>query len=313
MAAVRGFEQLERTAPALQRSARLHQAIAATHRVCAAIDACEAVDMSRDEIRDRVRSTREIFGRSPFVERLQRWPRGYAGDFETIEWLWQQVNRAEQGTLAHALEQYALDAAIAQQHRNKVTAQGRLIVDVATRPRPAAPPRILSVACGGCPDLRSVAATLGGRELEVVLVDQDLDALVFAKSELGPTLGSRLTPIVANVVKEARMFRTLGRFDAIVMGGLLDYLPDRIASFLLGVLVSHALAPGGTLLATNIGAGNPFRTWMEHCADWTLIERTEADLARLLTEALSGRQPKSLAVEREGTGLALLARVTVED
>ena len=30
----------------------------------------------------------DIVAGSPFVARAQDWPRGYPGDFETIEWLW---------------------------------------------------------------------------------------------------------------------------------------------------------------------------------------------------------------------------------
>ena len=30
---------------------------------------------------------RALHARSPFVARLQAWPRGYAGDFETVEYI----------------------------------------------------------------------------------------------------------------------------------------------------------------------------------------------------------------------------------
>lgn len=39
-----------------------------------------------------------LHSRSPFISRLQSWPRGYPGDFETIESLVQQINRATPGT-----------------------------------------------------------------------------------------------------------------------------------------------------------------------------------------------------------------------
>jgi hypothetical protein len=59
----------------------------------------EHAGLSRAEIREMVAPAREIFARSPFVRRAQVWPRGYPGDFETIEQLVSQTNRAPQGTV----------------------------------------------------------------------------------------------------------------------------------------------------------------------------------------------------------------------
>ena len=62
------------------------------------------------------------------MHRLQAWPRGYPGDFETVEWLCDARNRAEPGTVPWALEQCSLQSPLAQQHRNKVGLQGRAIL-----------------------------------------------------------------------------------------------------------------------------------------------------------------------------------------
>jgi extracellular factor (EF) 3-hydroxypalmitic acid methyl ester biosynthesis protein len=309
--AARALQRLDDLAPAMSPSERLHRAIASTHRVCAAIDVCETAGMPREQIRSTLAPVRAIFGRSAFIARLQQWPRGYPGDFETIEHLWQQRNAAPAGTLEHALEQYALDAAIAQQHRNKVSAQARLIVDVIARAQGRRRPRVLSIACGGCPDLRSIAPLIDRYAFDLALFDQDTDALAFATRELA-VLGDRVRAVAGNVLRGTRELRALGPFDAIVMGGLLDYLDDRQAAFLLGGTVGRLLAAGGELLVTNIATGNPFRTWMEHCASWTLIERSESQMHTLLATAATDRRPKQIAIDRDGTGLALLARLTLE-
>ena len=78
----------------------------------------------------------------------------WRGDFETVEYICSGINRAPIGTIEHCCEQYALTRGIAQQHRNKVQLQAARIVETMTaKPRAS---RILSLACGSCPDLRAI-------------------------------------------------------------------------------------------------------------------------------------------------------------
>jgi len=74
---------------------------------------------------------------------------------------------------------------------------------------------------------------------------------------------------------------------------------------IIGLAVDR-LAAGGEFFYTNIAAGNPYRTWIEYFGDWRLIERSEADLQGLI-EGLVGCEYE---IEREQTGLALMASVT---
>src|SRR5262245_22123589 len=98
----------------------LHATAAGMHAFAAAIDLCEEAGIEKATLAPHIEPMRALHARSPFVHRLQSWPRGYAGDFETIEYLCDAENRADAGTVAWAIEQYALQSPIAQQHRNKV-------------------------------------------------------------------------------------------------------------------------------------------------------------------------------------------------
>src|SRR5205085_5021034 len=71
---------------------------------------------------------RRIHARSDFVRRLQQWPRGYPGDFETVEYLCHGRSHAESGTIQDICETYSLTRSIAQQHRNKVQHQAARIM-----------------------------------------------------------------------------------------------------------------------------------------------------------------------------------------
>jgi hypothetical protein len=56
-------------------------------------------------------------------------------------------------------------------------------------------------------------------------------------------------------------------------------------------------------------ASNPFRPWLEYLAEWQLIERDEADLARLLAEA--EYPTEDLHIFRDSSTLAFTVDVRV--
>ena len=277
-----------------------HRLVSIVHDLCDALTHCEAAGVPDADIRAMVASARDIHGASPFVTRLQQWPRGYPGDFETIEWLCRGENRAPAGTLAHAIESYALNSPISQQHRNKVSFQAACMLQAFAGPRPC---RILSIGCGSSPDLRAVIDQVPA-SATVVLCDSDPDALAFSRGMLEP-IADRCRFVHGMVPRVLRRVRDEGPFDLILAGGLFDYLSDRFIARTLSD--AHAmLAPAGRIVFTNIARGNPFRVWIEYMGDWTLIERAEDDLARICETA---GLPAPVLV-RDATSLAIVATVT---
>lgn len=277
-----------------------HRVVALVHDICAALSDAEAAGCSREELRNATETARGIHAASPFVRRLQEWPRGYPGDFETIEWLCRSANDASHGAFASALEAYALRSAIAQQHRNKVQFQADCIRDAMLRDRHC---RVLSLACGGSPDIRAIVP-LVGPDATFVLCDGDAGALDFSRRQLEPIV-DRCRFVQGMVPRVLGRVAAHGPFDLIYAGGLFDYLPDRLAARTLAI-AHRTLAPGGRLVFTNIATGNPFRVWLEYLANWTLIERDAAGIVRLCADA-GLEAPR---IERDATGLALLITIT---
>lgn len=228
-----------------------HRAVAVVHDLCDGITSCLAAGVPDADLRARVASARAIHGRSPFVERLQQWPRGYAGDFETIEWLWTGENRAPGGTLARALESYALTSPIAQQHRNRVAFQAESLLRTFASGRPC---RVLSLGCGGNPDLRTVLDRVPSTA-RFVLCDADPEALVFSRDKLG-AVADQCTFVLGMVPRVLRRVVEYGPFDLVMARGLFDYLPDRFVSCTVADVWHKALGPGGRLLFTNIARDN---------------------------------------------------------
>ena len=281
-------------------AAMFHRAVSLVHTICETLVACESAGVPPDEIRRIAAPARRAHATSPFIRRLQEWPRGYAGDFETIDWLWSGQNRAAD-SVGRAFEQYALTASIAQQHRNKVSFQATCVLEALMR-HPAC--RVLSLACGSSPDIRSVMPHVRS-DTTFVLSDSDADALAFSASHLVP-IADRCRFVQGAVPKVLRPLRGLGPFHLVYAGGLFDYLSDRAVERTLGMIWEFLLAPGGRLVFTNIATGNPFRVWLEYIASWPLIERSEADIARLVAAA---RIDGALELSRDSTNLAILASV----
>lgn len=283
----------------------LHLAISLTHRSMRAMAELQELGWSRERIRALLEPAKRVHAESPFIRRLQTWPRGYAGDFETIEYLVQQRNWAPVGRFSFWLEQYALSSGLAQQHRNKVDIQARTVLDTVLSDSTDIQPKVLVLAAGGSPDLRQVETPLSTRRFNLVLLDQDSDALAFSAERL-PIIADRLALVQRNVVRGLADVRALGRFDLVMAGGLFDYLPNKVASLVLRYAREHLLVPGGQLLFTNIAEPNPCRTWMEHMVDWVLIHRSEADLRQLCWDA--GFVDDAVSVAPERTGLTLVVR-----
>jgi len=255
-----------------------------------------------ERIRTLLAPFRTVFATSSFMRRCQEWPLGYAGDFETIEYLAAGVNHSLPGTLGWHIEEILLQSPVVQQHRNKLNCQSLEIGRAVMRSRTA---RVLSIACGGCLDWMPILPRLKDFAGDIVLNDRDPAALELAGRRLrSATTQYRL--VTGNVIRVAKRLAAGPPFDLIVAGGLFDYLSDRAIVILLRTISQSLFTPGGILLFTNIAAGNPWRPLMEYGSNWILIERSEGHIGELCLEA--GIAASSVSITREATGLTLIVK-----
>jgi extracellular factor (EF) 3-hydroxypalmitic acid methyl ester biosynthesis protein len=302
-AAVNDFCQLENSLPQDPLES-YHLVSAAIHQLGVSIRQAESSGLDAPTLREVLAPAIALHGQSPLINRLQTWPRGYPGDFETIEYLCSAQNGAHAGSLSYFIEQVALHSAVTQQHRNKVAWQASEILRVSVPGTSSK--RVLSIACGGSRDIRSVQPLLVDANVEIYLNDMDTDALAKSTSSLS-ALGNRVTALPGDVIRATRQFVRLAPFDLIVAGGLFDYLDDERLRWLIPKL--HAcLRTDGNVCFTNLATGNPARAWMEYLCNWKIIERSEDDVLHIL--ASSGLDDYRVAIERDTTGLALLVKVT---
>jgi SAM-dependent methyltransferase len=253
----------------------------------------------KEDIMAIIAPAREIQGRSSFIKRMQTWPRGYPGDFETIEYLLRCDNHSPPGTTEFYCEEYTLRSPPPQQHRNKVNEQAMEILALSRHNKQA---RIMSLGCGSCPDIALALPYLAAGEMQFFLVDLDPDALEFSRRRLRG-IESRCHFANVNILKTAAQFAGT-TFDLIIIGGVFDYLPDPLIVKILRDLAAKKMAPGGKIFFTNISRDNPYRYWMNYFVDWEINERSQEELLAICARAkLRGDR---VAIRKDLTGLTHL-------
>lgn len=299
---VKSFAALENRLPSDDQAAQ-QVVLKALNELCSAVDAASRTGLSDDAIFAAVEPARAIHARSPFWQRVYSWPRDVVGDYLTIEWLCQGKQQAQPGSVAAHLERHLFSFPAAEQHRNKIKWQADQVANAVR----AGAKKVLSVACGGCLDLRASRDRLIG-QTRFFLNDIDQEALRFGVARLNG-LEDQLQVLPGNLLRSLKLFRDAGPFDLIIAGGIFDYLGDDLFRRALGRLV-ECLAPGGRLCLTNYASPNPYRTWMKFFGDWVLIERTEEQLASLVSSAIGVTGGGGeLHLSRDATGLAILVEI----
>lgn len=276
------------------------RASTAIHKLLDAILVAEKT-YTKAAIRDRLATVRAIHRQSPFFVRTQDWPRGYAGDFETIEYIIKGENKAPQDSLGYYLESIILNSPIVQQHRNKVSYQANLILDKVLE---IENPKVLSIGCGSSADLFNIQKILKDASIAITLFDMDEGALTCSAEKLD-LIRDKCTLIQGNLLRLVKQINE--QFDLILIGGVFDYLTDKTIVAVLKKIYNENLKPGGEIFFTNIASDNPYRTWMEYCFDWELIERSLENIQNIYEETALGNS--AIAINRDETGLTLLARI----
>ncbi|MCC5859309.1 MAG: cyclic nucleotide-binding domain-containing protein [Ectothiorhodospiraceae bacterium] len=239
------------------------------------------------------------------AERFYSKPRGYAGDFWTIELIYR--NRPEgNGALGRLIDRCFLETTAARAVRNRRALLAEEIgKTVETRQGPTA--RITSLACGPARELFDIYATQLEHpdELHANLIDIDLQALAYVSDQARTAgLERQMSLISENLIRLAlgKTTTPIRDQDFIYSIGLIDYFGDELVVRLLD-LIHSMLRPGGRVMLGNIHPVNPTRGLMDHVLDWKLIHRTEEEMDQLFERSAFGRPCTAIRFENEGINL----------
>lgn len=287
---------------ARHQGAHPHQLETRVHTWLAAASAAHEGGVAWDDLRQASVGARALHATSAFVARLQTWPKGYQGDFETVELMASPSIPEGQG-VGSQLERFALHAPIIQQHRHVLEAMAARITAVAARPGRS---RILVLGSGSGLEVEGALDALAASEAEVLLVDQDPDALRVAARRLAE-LGNRAASVAADVTVASARVRERGPFDLVIASGLFDALSDEEAHRVLELVVREWVAPGGRLSFSQLDRGHAWQPWLELATAWRLEGRSEDELRALVADSFG--PDVQVSFQLEPTGLARIVDI----
>ena len=237
------------------------------------------------------------------AERFYSKPRGYAGDFLTIEWIYEN-KPAGAGRLGPLLDKCFLNEPAARAVRNRRGLLAEEIGKVLESGEGKA--QVTSLACGPAAEIFDVLTGLQNPDrFKATLIDIDLQALAFVTDRAKKLKVSRYIKAVnANLVYLAtsRHELELPPQDLVYSIGLVDYFSDSFVVRLINY-VHSLLKPGGKLILGNFHPSNSTRGLMDHILEWKLIHRTEEDMNRLYEKSKFGRPCTNIRFEEEGVNL----------
>lgn len=280
--------------------------------------ACEALsDQMRVHLRGGAPDANELgafvheetypyLGLSTLVDRSYTKPRGYAGDYLTLQMVYDDEPDGVR-RLGPFIDRWFLDIAASRAVKNRRQLLRELIIDTARQVCDDRPARITSLACGPAREIFDIFTEPEHPDIVVTCLDIDDQALDYAQ-RIAVDIGAqeRVSFVRANAVKLALGRETLALRgqDLIYSIGLIDYLPDHLVIKLLD-WIFRGLRLGGTAVVGNFDIDNPDKAFMDHLLDWRLIHRSPQDLVNLFAQ--SEFATSAVEIRREATGVNLFA------
>jgi extracellular factor (EF) 3-hydroxypalmitic acid methyl ester biosynthesis protein len=237
---------------------------------------------------------------APFIHHVYAKPLGFAGDYRALQKL---IEPPFDGPTLYAslLNAWLVLSPAGTAYRHRLALLEQEFDAQAQRCHDEGHDlRVLSIGCGAANEVaRFVVNNDLCNSAEITLADFNPETIAFARSQVTQAqqqhwrlarISYVTTSIQALVADEARMRRRglaalgpvarMAGYDFIYCAGLFDYFSDRVCQRLLAMMY-QMLAPGGRIVVCNFTPANPIRAFMKYVLDWTLIYRTQDEIARL--------------------------------
>ena len=263
----------------------------------------EVIGKIKDSFRSLVSSW--IF-KSPGSYRCLEKPKGYPGDYETLEIIYDRKVLSETRDLGYYFDMYFLNNPYAEAVRKRKDKLKQLLTNYIARSEK--PLKILNLACGGCKELRDICHERPGKvinkDVSFYCLDWDAEALDFSREQLGGAPEnfhiSFVRDNILSFIRRTGFFDENGQMDVIYSIGLADYFRDRILRAMMHCAYK-GLRPGGRFIIAHKDKEISFsHVPPEWFGDWTFFQRNEQELYSLISE--TGLDWSEIKIDRDETG-----------
>jgi extracellular factor (EF) 3-hydroxypalmitic acid methyl ester biosynthesis protein len=250
---------------------------------------------------------------SPFMYRIYRKPLGYAGDYEMVRMILRDSHEGN-SLFAKALNRWLLAQVPAEAHRQRVQLLTQRLVSEGLRTRLGKKRlRVFNLGCGPAQEvIQFIKEHDLSDQADFTLLDFNEETINQTKAAVTEAKVRHHRTTTFQMVKKSviQMAKTPGRvtkdkYDLVYCAGLFDYLQDDISKQLMNVMYG-LVAPGGLLIATNVGANNPIQKIMDLIFEWRLIYRNSRDMAALSPDEAD---PDDCKITAEATGCNIFIEV----
>jgi extracellular factor (EF) 3-hydroxypalmitic acid methyl ester biosynthesis protein len=253
-----------------------------------------------------LRETFPFFMASHFIDRCFTKPRGYAGDYKTIEFIYDKKPLGH-GRLGPFVDFWSLELKASKAVRERRHTISSLIYELTKNVNGDNQIPITSLACGPAKEVFDILLKPNAPDVQFTCVDIDPVALESVAEKVNANkLGQKIRLHKENIVRMA-----LGKGKTrippqamIYSTGLIDYLQDRLVVAMMDWSFDH-LQPGGKLVLGNFNKGNPDKTFMDYIGEWVLIHRSPDDLRELFSRSKFGN--RTVTVDQDETSIQLFA------
>jgi hypothetical protein len=260
-------------------------------------------------IKDKFRFLAGVFAyKSDFVKRAFDKPRGYPGDYKTIEFVYDNQTVSE--GIGKYFDKYFLSNEYAVAVRNRKDKMKGMLAEFIQSSEQSTI-SILNLACGSCREIKELLQNnnFPDKKITFTLVDQDEEALRFSEKILldlpaniqFKLFRENLYDFIKDNVAIKKYSEKLACHDLIYTIGLSDYLPDRA----LGNLTKFCfdlLFPEGKLILAHKDINMYMPLMADWFCDWTFYPRTQQSLVNL-ARSFVDIQDKNISLDNEKSGI----------
>lgn len=225
------------------------------------------------------------FGKSWFIQRSFSKPRGYPGDYELLNAIYDRTPKSQ--GLGGYLDRYIVDSTLGRAVVARLRAARQFLTrEVAARGGNA---RILNVACGPGREYVDGFLDAEASDVEITCVDNDTAALEFVQTNVAPQMSPQISMCfqrynALRMISGKTNVARFGHSDIIYSVGLCDYIPD---DYLVPMLRGwrESLADGGVVYVAFKDMELYDKAVYQWLMDWYFYQRTYEDCRRLFVEA----------------------------